>query len=346
MKRMVKLAAVVAAAALALTGCSGNGAGSPGGGAGTDYPKRDIGVTVPFNAGGSTDLTARTVGEAMGTSLKTKVMVTNTPGAGGSVGTQTVMNAKNDGYSILADGMLAFTSMPVMGTLTTMPKDWDFWLATFTPNVIAVQKDSPYQTLDDLIQAMKDKPGQVSIGTAGPGSAGHIAAELFTGAAGTKYRHAPYNGGNPAIVATLSKEVDATTQLLVEMQDMLVAGDLRGLATFAAEDIKLDNGIVIPTMSKALPSTASILPMGETTGFAVQKGLDEQILAKLDAGFAEAMKDQKVLDFCKTKGMTPVTIGRSESQAYVAKLQSVVAWTLQDAGVAAKSPDEFQIPRP
>lgn len=156
MKKMNKLAAVGIAAALVLSGCSG------GKSAAEKYPERDINMTVPFNPGGSTDLTGRVVGEAMGRNLDTNFVVTNTPGAGGSVGTQSVLSAKQDGYTILADGMLSFTSMPVMGLLDTVPEDWDIWLATFTPNIVAVGKDSPYQTMDDLLNAMKEKPGEVT----------------------------------------------------------------------------------------------------------------------------------------------------------------------------------------
>lgn len=339
LSRLCKIVAATTAMVVLATGCSGQSDAAK-------YPKRDVNMTVPFNPGGSTDLTGRVVGEAMGRNLKTNFVVTNTPGAGGSVGSQSVMNAKKDGYTMLADGMLAFTSMPVMDTLKTMPDEWDIWLATFTPNVIAVSKDSPYQNLDELIQAMKDQPGAVTAGTAGPGSAGHIAAEIFSGAVGTEYKHVPYDGGNAAIVATLAQEVDFAPQLLVEMKDMIVSGDMRALAAFTAEDITLEGDVVIPSITKYLPELAAKLPMGETTGIAMPKGNDEAILAKLDASFAEAMKDQTFLDFCATKSFEVTAMGRKESAAYVNNLQSIVAWTLFDAGVAKVSPEEFKIPRP
>lgn len=335
--------ALVITSAIALLGVAGC---SDGGGGESDFPERDINVTVPFDAGGSTDLTARIVGEAMGSHFGEKIVVTNTSGAAGSVGTQSVLNAKHDGYTLLADGMLSFTSMPIMGTLDTMPEDWDFWLATFTPNIIAVAADSPYETIDDLLQAMKDDPGKISAGTAGAGSAGHLAAELIGGAADVEYLHVPYEGGNPAILAALGGEVDFAPQLLVEMQDMLIAGDLRGLATLSDEEITLEGGIVIPTLADGLPEIASTLPMGETTGLAVPKGLDEDILTSIDEGFAAAMEDQAFLDFNAEKGMSVVAVGRSEAGQRVADLQSIVGWTLFNAGVAEKSPEDFDIPKP
>ncbi|MGO1172707.1 MAG: tripartite tricarboxylate transporter substrate binding protein [Actinomycetaceae bacterium] len=340
MRTISRTLATAAAVALVATGCAGDDGG------GESYPERDINVTVPFGAGGSTDLTARTVGEAMGNHYGNEVIVTNTPGAAGSVGSQNVLNAQQDGYSVLANGMLAFTSMPVMGTLDTMPEDWDFWLATFTPNIIAVPADSPYETIDDLLTAMEESPGEISAGTAGPGSAGHLAAEILATAAGVEYSHVPYEGGNPAIVATLGGEVDFTPQLLVEMQDMLIAGDLRGLATLSDEEVTLDGDLTIPTLADALPDVSGTLPMGETTGFAVPSGLDDGVLEAIDEGFDAAMEDQAFLDFCAENGMDPVAIGRADAGQRVAELQSIVAWTLFDAGVAENDPEELGIPRP
>lgn len=348
MKKIQKILVATMALAMLVTGCSSNtpAEGNKPSGAADKYPARDINMTVPFNAGGSTDLTGRVVGEAMGRNLGVNFVVTNTPGAGGSVGTQSVLTAKLDGYTMLVDGMLAFTSMPVMDTLKTMPDDWDMWMATFTPNVIAVKGDSPYETLEDLIADMQARPGEVTAGTAGAGSAGRIAAELLVGAAGVEYKHVPYDGGNAAIVAALAGEVDFVPQLLVEMKDMLVSGDMRALAVFTEQDLTLENGTVIPSITTVLPDLAAKLPMGETTGLLMPKGIDEGILEKLDASFAEAMKDEKFLEFCATKGFDVTAMTREESAAYVNNLQSVVAWTLFDAGVAKVSPEEFDIARP
>jgi len=335
LKTQVKFSAIVAVGALLLAGC-----------ADSTYPSRDINVVVPFDAGGSTDLTARILSEPMGEDLDTEVVVTNTPGAGGGVGAQSVLNAKHDGYTILDDGMLSFAAMPVMDNLDTMPDDWDFWLATFTPNVVAVAADSPYQTLEDLVDAMEENPGEVTFGSAGPGSAGHVGAELVASGAGTEYEHVPYEGGNPAIVAALAGEVDAVAQLYVEMKDMLIAGDLRALATFADEDLIIDDDLVVPSIADFLPELATSLPLGETTGLAIPKGLDEDILKSIDGAYETAMKDPDFLDFCEEQGFTPVEVGRDGGMDYVKNLQSVVAWTLEDAGVAVNSPADLEVPEP
>lgn len=311
-----------------------------------NYPSRDVNMTVPFNPGGSTDLTGRALGEAMGKSLGTNIVVTNTPGAGGSVGSLAVENAPKDGYNILANGMLALTSMPVLDTAKSTYKDWDIWLATFTPNIIAVRKDSPYQTMDDLIKDLKENPGKITAGTGGPGSGGHIGIEVLKAELGIEYNHVPYQGGNPAIVATLSGEVDFTPQLLVEMEDMIKAGELRALACFTTEDIQIKDGPMIPSILKFAPGLKARLPMGETTGVAVPKGMPEDVLKKLDIAFSDAIESDSFLSFCESKGFIIRGLGRKESATYVENLASIVSWTLYDAGVAKLSPEEFDIPRP
>ncbi len=310
-----------------------------------EYPTRTITLTVPYNPGGSTDLTGRALAASMTKSLGVPITVNNTPGAGGAAGSNVVQNAPLDGYTILANGMLAFSSMPVLGTSTKTFREWDIWLATFTPNIIAVRADSPYKTLDDLLADLKARPGKVTDGTAGPGSGGHIGAEVLRAAAGIEYKHVSYAGGAPAILAVLSGEVDYTTQLLVEMEEMIKAGKIRALACFNKDDIQIKDGPLIPSIAKTLPAAAAFLPMGETTGIAIPKGLSADKLKKLDAAFESAVKSEEVVSFCKSKGFLLNPMGRDASQKYVENLASTVSWILFDAGVAKVSPEQFKINR-
>lgn len=309
------------------------------------YPSRDINMVVPWNPGGSTDLTGRALADAMGKSLGCNIVVTNTPGSGGSVGTLTVMKSEKDGYNILANGMLSLSTLPVLGYADTTVKDWDFYLATFTPNVLAVRKDSPYQTAQELLEAMKANPGAITDGTGGMGSGGHVGIEVLCATTGLTYKHVPYEGGGKAVTAALSGEVDFTSQLLVEMQDMFISGDMRALANFSPDDITLENGTVIPSILKTVPELADRLPMGETTGIAVPKGEPEYVTAALSKAFDEAIKNPDFLAFCKTKGFIVNGMQGEEAAQYMQKLSSTVAWTIYDCGVATISPEKFGIPR-
>ena len=100
-------------------------------------------------------------------------------------------------------GMLAFTTMPVTSNVTTKTyKDWDIWLATFSPNAICVSKDSPYNTIEDLVADIKARPGQITFGTGGVGSGGHFGTQVLSAIAGAEVKHTPYNGGSCMVMVS------------------------------------------------------------------------------------------------------------------------------------------------
>jgi tripartite-type tricarboxylate transporter receptor subunit TctC len=117
------------------------------------------------------------------------------------------MKAEKDGYNILANGMLSLSTLPVLGYADTTPKDWDFYLATFTPNVLAVRKDSPYQTAQDLLDAMKAKPGEITDATGGMVPADTLALKC-SAQRPPSVQACPVEGGGKAVTAALSGEVD------------------------------------------------------------------------------------------------------------------------------------------
>ncbi|HKM07444.1 MAG TPA: tripartite tricarboxylate transporter substrate binding protein, partial [Sphaerochaeta sp.] len=256
------------------------------------YPAKTINMTVPYGAGGTTDLTGRALANAMGQKMGGTINVVNTPGAGGSAGSLNVQNSKVDGYTLLANGMLAFTTMPINGYTDKTYKEWDIWIATFAPNAIIVPKNSPYNTFADLIKAIQANPGKITAGTAGIGSGGHFGAEVVKAIAGAPYKHITYAGGGPALTATLSGEVDFCPQLLAEYKDLIISGDVKCLGTLSDSDIELAPGVIVESIGKNYPEAVQFLPMGEVTGILLPKGLSEAKLAVLDDAFAFAVKDK------------------------------------------------------
>ena len=309
------------------------------------YPNKNINMTVPYGAGGTTDLTARALANAMGKDLGVTINIVNTAGAGGSAGTLNVQNAKVDGYSLLANGMLAFVTMPINGYTDKTFRDWDAWIATYAPNVIVVPKNSPYNTITDLIEAMRANPGQITAGTAGIGSGGHFGAEIIKKVAGVDYKHITYAGGGPAFTATLSGEVDFCPQLLAEYKDAIISGDVKALCTLSDEPITIAEGVTIPSIKEFYPEIAPLLPMGEVTGILIPKGLDEAALEKLDHAFEVAVQDQAFLDFCESRSFEVTPVGRADSQAYLEEFASKCCYILYDAGAAPIDPAEFGIER-
>ena len=224
-------------------------------------------------------------------------------------------------------------------------RDWDVWIATYAPNVIVVPKNSPYNTIQDLIEAMRANPGQITAGTAGIGSGGHFGAEIIKQVAGVDYKHITYAGGGPAFTATLSGEVDFCPQLLAEYKDAIISGDVKALCTLSDKPITIAEGITIPSIAEFYPEVAPLLPMGEVTGILLPKGLDEASLQKLDHAFEVAIQDPAFLEFCESRSFEVTPVGRADSQAYLEEFASKVCYILYDAGAAPIDPAQFGIER-
>ena len=117
-------------------------------------------------------------------------------------------------------------------------------------SVLGVNPNTPYKSAQDVVDAMKAKPGQVSVATAGINSSGHAAIEAFTRALGLTYKHVSYDGGNPAVIATVAGETEMTTQLAVEQAQMIRGKRLRALAVLSDKPLDLEGFGTIPPVDR------------------------------------------------------------------------------------------------
>lgn len=314
------------------------------------WPTQDISIVVPYPPGGGTDLTTRALAEEMGKALKTNVSVINQPGASGSIGTIAVWNKPHNGYTISANGLLAFASYPVRGFTEGLykdHKDWHFWIATYSPNAIVTKggPDAKYKTMADLLAALKAKPGEITFGTAGVGSGGYMGSEVLKMGTKLNYKHIAYQGGAPAIVGGLSGEVDIVPQLLMEMVDHIRAGKMNALAVLMDKPFKLSGAADIPAITDSVPAIKPFLPMGESFGIMVPKDTPANVVQAIDAAFKIAVQSETVKKFAAEKGSIILALSGNEAQDHVAKLLSIVSWTLFDAGQAKTSPETLGIPK-
>ena len=314
-----------------------------------NFPTRDISAIVPWGAGGGTDLTVRNLLVDMEAELGVNVPVLNTPGASGSVGMQEAFNAALDGYTILGTSMSSLATVRVMGLAEIGHDEWYAWNAAFTPNVIAVPADSPFETLEELVEAMQASPDTITVGTAGVGSSGHLGAVVFAQGVDATFSHIPYEGGNPAIIATLGGEVDITTQLLSETIDHIRSGDLRALAQLGTEDMEIvgvdGDVIVIPSILNYFPAMGGALPMGGSFGIMVPREMPAEIVAIINAAYEVAVAGESFRNFTEESGMIAVGMSIEETDAYLASAASKITWILYDFGIAVHSPADFGIPR-
>ncbi len=191
MRQMTMLAA---AAALLVCGTPASAQNYPW------KPDRPITVIVPWAAGGSTDQVTRLAAAEVEKALGQKIVVVNQAGASGSIGTRNALIAEKDGYTWTAGAAKDLGTYAVSGLLDTKIEDWRLYLSVINVSVLGANPNAPYKNAQDLVNAMKAKPGQVSVATAGVNSSGHAAIEAFTRALGLTYKHVSYDGGNPAVI--------------------------------------------------------------------------------------------------------------------------------------------------
>jgi tripartite-type tricarboxylate transporter receptor subunit TctC len=202
------------------------------------WPTKPITLIVPWAAGGSTDILARTLSEQLTKSLGQPVIVDNRPGASGNIGSAMVARAKPDGYTLLIGSMSTHAMNPAL--MPNMPfKGVDDFtplgLLAYVTNTMVVNASVPVHNVKELIAYAKANPGKVAYASAGPGSTNHLSAVLFEKMAGVQLLHVPYKGGAPAVVDTVAGQTQllfsAGTQTLTHVK----SGKLRLLAVTEAK---------------------------------------------------------------------------------------------------------------
>ena len=218
--------AVASAALLTLAA-----AAAPAALAQADFPNRPMRIVVANTPGSTVDLVARHLSERMTATLGQPIVILNQPGAGGIVGAQTIAQAAKDGYTLGFYGNTAVIVPHLQKSLTFDPiKDiTTVAIVGNIPFVAVVPKDSPYKDLKQLIEAAKRAPGSVKLGSAGNGTAIHLAAIQFQSMAGIELLHVPYKGVGPLQTALLSGEIDVAFPTVGSVAGMVKEGRLRAL---------------------------------------------------------------------------------------------------------------------
>ncbi|MEP7058554.1 MAG: tripartite tricarboxylate transporter substrate binding protein [Caldimonas sp.] len=307
-------------------------------------PTRPINLIVPWAAGGSTDQVTRVTAAELEKVLGQTVVIINQPGASGSIGTKSALDAAKDGYTWAAGAAQDLGAYETLGSLKTRVTDWNLFLTVANIQVIGVNPSTPYQNPQQLLDAMKAQPGKISVATAGVTSAGHNAMELIAKATGVKYRHVTYDGGNPAVVATVSGEADLTTQLAVEQADMIRGKRLRPIATVSDKPLELEGYGTIPPLSNTIPGFSA---PANYFGIFVPKGVPDEVVKTLEKIWVENIsKSDALKKYAASRGaLFAPSYGEAAQKAVFPAVQAN-AWLLFEGGKAKVSPDTVGIPKP
>ena len=215
------------------------------------YPAKPVRIVVPFAAGGGTDVIARYLAAGLTESLKQQVIVDNRAGANAIVGTEHVARAPADGYTLL------FVSSPHMvnpSMYAKLPFDTlrDFApvsLISLSPYILVVHPSLPVRNVKELIALAKRRPDDILYGSGGSGSSAHLTAELFNQMAGVKLREVPFKGAGPALVGTITGEVQAVFGNALTVKPHIEAKRLRALGIASAR--RSPSAPELPTISES-----------------------------------------------------------------------------------------------
>ena len=331
MQRSMMLGALVAGALLA----------SP---AAAEWPDKPITMIVPYGAGGVTDQVIRVVAQELDPVLGQEIVVVNQPGASGSIGTRAVMDAPKDGYTWLSGGVRDIGTYAVVGMLDTKLEDWHAFVVASIGAVLSVNDDRPWQDVPAFLDALKATPGQIRVATAGINSSGGQALGAISTTAGVEAEQVVYDGGNPAVLATVSGETDATTQLSLEQAEMIRAGRLRALAFIGSTAMELDGIGTIPPITNWLPD----LPSTENfVGVYLPEGVPAEVVAKLASVWGETLANSEALQkLCATRGCGLRPMVGDEAMTAAQPLVRTAAWGLFERNEHKVSPEELGIPKP
>ncbi|HEY3031466.1 MAG TPA: tripartite tricarboxylate transporter substrate-binding protein [Bradyrhizobium sp.] len=274
----------MAAAAWALVVCSGAALAQ-------DYPKRPITMIVPFAAGGTSDVIARTVAEQMGATLRQPIVIENVAGAGGSTALARAARAEPDGYTIAignaGTNAAAYTIYPMLPFKADAFAPVAMVAKTF--GIVALRKDFPAKKLQEFIAYAKSNPGKINLGHAGVGSSNFLICKSFVQAAGIEVTLVGYRGAAPALTDAIGGQIDGVCDAAASVAQAIDDKLVRGLVV--GSTVRLATLPDLPTSAEAG------LPEFEAQGWNglfVPKGTPPEIVAKLNAAARAAVENVAV----------------------------------------------------
>ncbi len=285
------------------------------------YPERAIKLIVPFAAGGGTDLVARVIGGAMTNELHQTVIIENKPGGSTIIGTDALAKSAPDGYTLVM-ATFAHAVNPSLKTKLPYNQDKDFapvCLIGISPNVLVVSAASPYQSVKELLEAVKANPGKFSYASQGSGTSAHLAGELFASLTGAKLLHVPYKGAAPALTDLMGRQVDIMFATASAVGNLIEAGKLRALAVTTTDRSTSPVLAKVPTIAEnGVPGYSA----GSWYGVFAPAGTPKEIIAQLNAAITKGALSSSFKNQVESEGLV-IKTGTPEDFAQFEKTEEL-----------------------
>ena len=276
-----------------------------------NYPERPIHLIIGFSAGGPTDVIARVVAKDLTGSLGQSVVVENKPGANSMIGTEYVARADGDGYTLLGSTLAHNVNAILASNLIKYDPFKDFTPVTLlatVPMIAVTAYDSPYKSLQDVIDKAKQDPGSVTYGSAGNGGSAHLAAAYLATSTDTEMTHVPFKGNGPALTEVMAGRLDFMFYPTIGVADLEANKRVRALAITTAE--RHPDFPNLPTTAEA--GFKGFDEYSPGVGIVAPAGTPEAVVNKLHDAITKSLANTETADQLRRLGAVHAGLGPTE----------------------------------
>jgi tripartite-type tricarboxylate transporter receptor subunit TctC len=296
------------------------------------YPSQPIRLIAPFPPGGSVDITARLIAEPLAAQLGGRIIIDNRSGASGNIGMEAAARAPADGYTIVLNTIPLVTNQALFDKLSWDPiRDFaPIGMVATSPHVLVVPKQVSAQSVADLVKLARSRPGRLSYASAGVGTTFHLCGEMFKDSTGTFILHVPYRGGGPALLDTLSGQVEMSFPTLSAALPHVKAGTLRALAvTDASRSALLPE---VPTLQEA-----GVKDFQFTQWLALLAPVQtpRPIVARLNGALREALNTREMREKFEQQAFVPFATTPEEAAKFIAAEAARLSRVIKARGITA-----------
>ncbi|MBX9812534.1 MAG: tripartite tricarboxylate transporter substrate binding protein [Burkholderiales bacterium] len=291
--------------------CSAAGAGAQ------QYPGKPVRLIVPFAPGGSTDIMARLLGQRLGDALGQQIVVDNRGGAGTMIGTEIAAKSASDGYTLLVTNIAYAINPGLHSKKLSYDPHRDFapiTLLASQPTVLAVHPSLPVRSVSDLVKLAKQKPGGLTFASAGTGSVGHIAGEMFKLATGVDMIHVPYKGGGPAVIDLVAGQVVVAFIGMPTTMTHAKAGKVRIIAVTDGKRPSAEPRV--PTIAE---SGVADYQIDNWIGMLAPAGTPHDIIARLHGEIARILQQSDIREKLASQGFEVVGSSPAEFKSLLVR---------------------------